>query len=103
MSKNIYIKLFLNSSPFKVIIFFPNKQRNILVNNESETSLLLEAFDFIQKSKLDFPIVIFSGEVILTNILNEFRDTLPKDNKWFPVCQYIKNNKLNVQAYTISE
>ena len=103
MNKSIYIKLSLNSSPFKATIFFPNKQRNVLVNQESVPCLLLYALDFIKKSKLSYPIILFSGEVILTNILNEFKETLPKNNKWLPVCEFMKNKEMNLQAYTICE
>ena len=103
MNKNIYVKLFLIASPLKAFVFFPNKQKNIITNSENIISLLLDVFDFISKSKMDYPITLFSGEVILTNILNEHKDILKTDNKWKDVCNYIVEKNIRLQAYTMLE
>ena len=103
MNKNIYVKLFLNTEPLKCTIFFPNKQRNVIVNNNSVTSLLLDTFEFIEKTKLDYPIILFSDEVILVNILNEHKDHLKTNNKWSGLCNYMLEKKLRLQAYTMVE
>ena len=103
MNKNIYVKLFLNSSPLKAFVFFPNKQKNIIVNNENIMSLLVDVLEFVSKSKMDYPITLFSSEVILTNILNEHKDNLKTENKWKDVCNYIVEKNIRLQAYTLLE
>lgn len=102
MNKNIYVKLFLNISPPKAFLFFPNKQKNIITSCNIN-SLLLDVFDFISKSKLDYPVTLFSGEVILTNILNEHKDILKQEGKWSDVCRYIEDKNIRLQAYTLLE
>lgn len=102
MNKNIHVNVLYELGSVKSHIFYPTKQHVIISDNNADKikcyiSVLNSTIDFISKLDTTLPIIIITNEVIITNILNERKNT---NKNWTDILDKISLYKLQVKAYT---
>jgi hypothetical protein len=102
MNKQIYINLEYKEGVAKSHIFYPTK-KHACINYKSSSKVegykqvLLCCFEFIKSLNINLPVILLSDEVIITNILNEKKDT---NKNWEQVIKNISGCCAQLKAYT---
>lgn len=102
MNKQIYIKLEYKEDLAKSHIFYPTK-KHVCISHSSPTKaegykqVLLSCLEFVKSLNLNLPVILLSDEVIITNILNERKDT---NKSWEQVIKNVTDSCVQLKAYT---
>jgi hypothetical protein len=102
MNKSVYVYLSYKDDKAKADVFYPTKQHTVMSYEgnkiKSYSSLLNSVLDYIQSLNLTLPVIIGSNEVIITNILNEKKETNLED--WKSLLNNLNSKTFQVRAYT---
>ena len=102
MNKNIYVYISHKDNKTKADVFYPTKKHTLMTQEGSKikslASLLNAVIDYISSLELNLPVVISSNEVILTNIINEKKETNLED--WNNLIKNLNSKTFQVRAYT---
>jgi len=102
MNKNIYVYISFKDDKVKADVFYPTKQHTIITQEGNKiktySSLLISVLDYIQTLNLTLPVIIGSNEVIITNILNEKKETNLEE--WKILVNNLNSKTFQVKAYT---
>lgn len=102
MNKNIYVYISFKDDKVKADVFYPTKQHTIITQEGNKikaySSLLISVLDYIQTLNLTLPVIIGSNEVIITNILNEKKETNLEE--WKILVKNLNSKTFQVKAYT---
>lgn len=102
MNKSVYVYLSFKEDRAKADVFYPTKQHTMISYEgnkiKSYSNLLNSVLDYIQALNLTLPVIIGSNEVIITNILNEKKETNLEE--WKTVINNLNSKTFQVKAYT---
>ncbi len=102
MNKGIYVYLSFKDDKAKADIFYPTKQHIVITQEgnkiKSYSRLLNSVLDYIQTLNLTLPVIIGSNEVVITNILNEKKETNLEE--WRTLINNLNSKTFQVKAYT---
>lgn len=104
MNKNIIIKVLKKDDIYKSYIFFPDKLKLCILEKDNDISkLLIDTISLICDMKYTNHIILVSNEIMITNIINDYKKSNLIHTKWSPLINYINKNKVDIQAYTMSD